>query len=207
MHTLWDCDGVNAPVTGLWAAYVAKFGEGMTQRQVGDIAGVDQATVGRWLRSEKVPTEAGTVAKLAQGFHRNPLEAFVAAGFLSVEEAGRGLEKDSRALLAELVNGLLRESRKADGDHRRSLAMGIASTILWEKHQEGTILGPDALRSAVRDGHERVGLESPPLENLSKSSADSMIQSLLDIAAARMEYEIADAARDEDNETPKLADG
>ena len=71
-----------------WAEYFTRLTRGETQTQIGKRIGVDQTTVGRWLRNEKKPTDAGTVAHAAQTYGGNVLEAFVAAGFLTEEEAG-----------------------------------------------------------------------------------------------------------------------
>ena len=104
MHT---CRMVIAMTTktrakGLWAVYVLDLADGRTQSEVAELAGTNQTTVGRWLSGSKVPTDAAHVAKIARAFGRNPLEAFVAAGMLDEDEAGRGLSDESRARLAML---------------------------------------------------------------------------------------------------------
>lgn len=86
----------------LWAAYVFDLAGDRTQDEVAELVGTNQTTVGRWLRGAKVPTDAVTVAHVARSCGRNPLEAFVAAGMLDEDEAGRGLSQDSRNLLAHL---------------------------------------------------------------------------------------------------------
>lgn len=84
-----------------WSAYLLYITEGRTQVEIGKIAGTTQVTISRWLKG-LVPTSAPVVAKVARAFGRNPLEAFVAAGMLDEDEAGRGLSEDSRKLLTYL---------------------------------------------------------------------------------------------------------
>lgn len=133
------------PSAPLWAAYVATFGKGLTQEQIGSRAGVNQATVGRWLGGKKAPTEAATVAALAVAFDRNPLEAFVAAGFLSEEEAGRGLEDDSREVL-EFLRTFVRPV-----DDLRDRAFSIAFAEVGRRDRRREVLPPDALSRVVDD--------------------------------------------------------
>lgn len=92
----------------MWSDYVREITRGSaqkaeTQAEIGELVGVHQSTIGRWLRDDEPhPTDAAQIAKFAQAFDRNPLEAFVAAGILSEEEAGAGLKADSRKLLDDL---------------------------------------------------------------------------------------------------------
>ncbi len=167
---------------GLWALYVATLGEGKTQRQVGEMTGVDQATVGRWLRGEKIPTEAGVVAKLAQGFGRNPLEAFVAAGFLSVDDAGRGLERDSRRLLASLSDRVGSKERAAELEEAQKVALAIAARVLLERDEQGEILGAQALTESMDEGRRRVGLPPSSGTFSSQGYVEDMIAGLLFLA-------------------------
>lgn len=87
----------------LWQAYVAHFTPGETQAQVAARAGVDQTTAGRWQRGDKVPTSPAVVAKFCQSADRNPVEGFVAAGMLTLEEAGRALEPAEVQLLKSIA--------------------------------------------------------------------------------------------------------
>ena len=84
----------SVPSVNTWQKYVQIVGEDssdMTQTAIGERTGIAQSTISRWLRGTKLPTEAAQVAKFAQSYKRNPLEAFVAAGMLTEAEAGRGL--------------------------------------------------------------------------------------------------------------------
>ena len=56
------------------------------QNVVAQRTGVDQATISRWKKSDQ-PGRADNVAALARAYGRPVLEAFVAAGFLTAEEA------------------------------------------------------------------------------------------------------------------------
>lgn len=89
-----------------WQRYVARVTNGATQTAIGEQSGIAQSTIGRWLNGKKAPTEAAKVAAFALAYDRNPLEAFVAAEMLSVDDAGRGLNQEERALLAGLSDDL-----------------------------------------------------------------------------------------------------
>lgn len=155
---------MNTSVDGLWAAYVTRFGEGMTQRQIGEKAGVDQATAGRWVRGEKVPTEAAVVARLAQGFGRNPLEAFVAAGFLSLDEVGRGLEKESADLLRTMMKSIeARQEASRDALRLRQIIREAGETLAAAQ-ERGEVLGEKSLAAAVNLA--RAGRGEEPLADV-----------------------------------------
>lgn len=86
----------------LWSRYLLHIANGATQLEIGNAVGTTQVTISRWLTKGLVPTSAPVVATVARAYGRNPLEAFVAAGMLNEDEAGRGLDNDSRELLAGL---------------------------------------------------------------------------------------------------------
>lgn len=72
-----------------WSTYVTRLTRGETQQQVADrIKVADQTTVGRWRKGTTTPRDTAVVAAFAQAYGGNVLEAFVAAGFLTREEAG-----------------------------------------------------------------------------------------------------------------------
>lgn len=85
-----------------WQKYVRLITDEATQTAIGERTGIAQSTISRWLNATKVPTEAAQVAKFAQAYKRNPLEAFVAAGMLNQKEAGLGLKLAERKLLDSL---------------------------------------------------------------------------------------------------------
>lgn len=70
-----------------WPEYVRRLSRGDNQVAIEARTSVDQGTVSRWLRGKTTPSP-GQAAKFAQSYGGNVLEAFVAAGFLTAEEAG-----------------------------------------------------------------------------------------------------------------------
>lgn len=87
----------------MWSDYVKDVSAGVTNRVIAETCDprVNQTTAGRWLRDEVRPS-AGDVAAFANGFGRNVLEAFVAAGLLDEADARSGLPETSRAYLDKL---------------------------------------------------------------------------------------------------------
>jgi transcriptional regulator with XRE-family HTH domain len=70
-----------------WATYVARVARTDVSTEIAKATGINQSSVYRWLKEEATPTTAHA-ARFAQTYGRNVLEAFVAAGFLTAEEAG-----------------------------------------------------------------------------------------------------------------------
>ena len=70
-----------------WPGYVRRLSRGDNQVAIEARTSIDQGTVSRWLRGKTSPSPA-QAAKFAQSYDGNVLEAFVAAGFLTAEEAG-----------------------------------------------------------------------------------------------------------------------
>lgn len=103
--------GTLVPMT-TWQKYVATITGDATQTAIAERTEIAQTTIGRWLNGTKAPTEAAKVAAFAQSYDRNPLEAFVAAGMLTVDQAGRGLEAHSVKLLESLVDELAPRRQK-----------------------------------------------------------------------------------------------
>jgi len=93
---------MTAKTSDLWSAYLLHITNGATQVEIAKAVGTTQVTISRWLNTGLVPTSAPIAAKVARAYGRNPLEAFVAAGMLNEDEAGRGLDDESRDLLAGL---------------------------------------------------------------------------------------------------------
>ncbi len=116
----------------MWQQYVAAVAGGATQTAIGERTGIAQSTIGRWLNGGYVPTEAAKVAAFAQAYERNPLEAFVAAGMLTQDEAGRGLDESSVILLRSLApasteSPAARNPRAEDPPVRLVVAKGTAA--------------------------------------------------------------------------------
>jgi len=68
-----------------WWTYVERTARGDTQAKVADRIGVTSPSVGRWAKGS-LP-DPSTAADFARAYGRPVLEAFVAAGFLTAEEA------------------------------------------------------------------------------------------------------------------------
>jgi transcriptional regulator with XRE-family HTH domain len=81
------CVTVVRIVSMTWPEYVRRVSRGDNQVAIEARTSIDQGTVSRWLRGKTTPSPA-QAAKFAQSYDGNVLEAFVAAGFLTAEEAG-----------------------------------------------------------------------------------------------------------------------
>lgn len=97
MHTL----GTLVPMTS-WGEYVVGIARTEVSTEIASATGIGQSTIYRWLHKGAEPTTAHA-AKFALTYGRNVLEAFVAAGFLTEEEAGMrpAREPDLAAVAAE----------------------------------------------------------------------------------------------------------
>jgi len=71
-----------------WSSYVQDLTRGEPQDKVGKKVGVDGSTVHRWRKKGARPGKPVEVAALAVAYGGNVLEAFVAAGYLTPEQAG-----------------------------------------------------------------------------------------------------------------------
>lgn len=67
-----------------WWRYVRKHSNGETNTTIGRKVGISGSSVGRWDKSRPDPAQA---AAFARAYNRPVLEAFIAAGFLTPEEA------------------------------------------------------------------------------------------------------------------------
>lgn len=107
-----------------WYAYVQSVAPDAPQKTLAAAAGVDGSTVSRWKNGFAPKPE--NVAAFARAYNRPVLEAFVAAGFLTAEEAKmrpagkpQVSDLDSRELLAEVERrmGLAQEADLDDPAH------------------------------------------------------------------------------------------
>ncbi|VEW13511.1 Uncharacterised protein [Brevibacterium casei] len=99
-----------------WNDYVARVAEGETQATIAAKLGVSGPTVSRWKKFGPRPENVSTFAR---AYGRPVLEAFVAAGYLTPEEAGETpTAAPSLASLTddELVRELTRRLKKAGED-------------------------------------------------------------------------------------------
>ncbi|WP_225754689.1 helix-turn-helix transcriptional regulator [Actinotalea sp. Marseille-Q4924] len=102
-----------------WWQYVERVSSGAAQGDIAQAAGVSGPTVSRW-RSGKQGVDPGPAARFARAYGRPVLEAFVAAGFLTPEEAkAKVLINDPQDLtdeeLLELLRSRLHGQRSRDG--------------------------------------------------------------------------------------------
>lgn len=110
-----------------WWQYVETHAAGETQERIARRVDVSTPTVGRWRNSAPRPE---TVAAFARAYGRPVLEAFVAAGFLTADEAGaqvttHRLEEPSDEQLLSLLARRLRQAREdvmGNAQHPASIA-------------------------------------------------------------------------------------
>lgn len=104
MHACMCGGTVLLVTTDMWSAYVRRLlalSEQTETAFVRDLS-VPQGSFNRWKNGKSVPDKAGDVAQFATECKRNVLEAFVAAGMLTIDDAGKGLPAKSRAFLWSL---------------------------------------------------------------------------------------------------------
>ena len=70
-----------------WWRYVAAVTGNATQKDIASATGIDQSSISRWQRGTNTP-RAEAVVTLARTYGRSPVEALVAAGYLSSSELG-----------------------------------------------------------------------------------------------------------------------
>ena len=70
-----------------WAEYVARVTRDLSQTQVGLVSGISQSTIGRWKRGGIDAPRVEVVVSFARTLGRNPIEALIAAGYVTAEEA------------------------------------------------------------------------------------------------------------------------
>lgn len=103
-----------------WSEYVRATIGSDQQVQAAKKAGVNQTTMSRWLNGGQAGA-AENIAGFARGYSRPVLEAFLAAGFLTPEEASarvtitRYEQPDDDTLIA-LLTERLRRDREDGGD-------------------------------------------------------------------------------------------
>lgn len=106
-----------------WWRYVVTVTGNATQSEIAGATGIDQSTISRWQRGTSTP-RAEAVVSFARAYARSPVEALVAADYLTSEDMGvvemTTLTGDltrvsSESLLSELRRRLL---AAAPGDGR-----------------------------------------------------------------------------------------
>ncbi len=69
-----------------WPQYIARVAVGMSQKEIAAAAGIDSSGVSRWRSGENMPRAENVIA-FAQSIGREPVEALVAAGYLTPDQA------------------------------------------------------------------------------------------------------------------------
>lgn len=88
----------------MWWDYVQQVAKGAKQAEIAEKAGVNQVTVSRWKKGAD-SARPENVAAFARAYDRPVLEAFVAAGFLTAEEAN--VRPDTVQALSDLDDDAL----------------------------------------------------------------------------------------------------
>ena len=70
-----------------WWRYVVVVTGAATQKDIASATGIDQSSISRWQRGANTPRAEAVVA-FARAYARSPVEALVAAGYLSSDEIG-----------------------------------------------------------------------------------------------------------------------
>lgn len=93
-----------------WWAYVLERSGGQQQSDIGEAFGVNQTTVSKW-KTGKVTPKPENVIQFARAFRRPPVEALIAAGYLTESEAADVIEV--RPSMADATDdALLNEVRR-----------------------------------------------------------------------------------------------
>jgi transcriptional regulator with XRE-family HTH domain len=71
----------------VWWRYVMTVTGNAPQKDIAGATGIDQSSISRWQRGNTTPRAEAVVA-LARAYGRSPVEALVAAGYLSSSELG-----------------------------------------------------------------------------------------------------------------------
>ena len=112
-----------------WPEYVRAISGGAINAEIAKRAGVTGPSVSRWFSQGSLPDPA-TAARLARSYDRPVLEAFVAAGFLTSEEAGErpsappSLVSLTDGELIEEVSRRMKEGRDAGNTRQKIVQLG-----------------------------------------------------------------------------------
>lgn len=99
-----------------WSEYVRRITRGYTQAQIADRAGVAESNVGRWLRGQRGRPLPDSVLALAKAFDRPPVEALIAAGWVTAEDVTMPARTPlSVYSLSDLLDEVRRRTVGSDG--------------------------------------------------------------------------------------------
>lgn len=104
-----------------WAEYVRAVIGDESGRAVAQLIGQSESAISRWKTGAVVPEPRQAVA-FARAFERNPIEALIAAGYLTAEEAGQSIDPPRPLQLREftdleIASEMLRRVEAGPGDH------------------------------------------------------------------------------------------
>ena len=95
-----------------WSDYVRRIAGELNQLEIAAKTGLAQTNIGRWMRGEHVVPKAESVVAFARAFDEPPVEALVAAGYITAEEAGARARRQKTPLKefseVELLEEMLR---------------------------------------------------------------------------------------------------
>jgi DNA-binding transcriptional regulator YdaS (Cro superfamily) len=137
-----------------WSAYVRRLTGDEPQDQVGRKVGLNGSTINRW-RNGSRPGKPGEVAALAVAYGGNVLEAFVAAGFLTPEQAGVPPKArpdwtavSNEELLEQVAARLVPDGAAATAEEEQAVsAPGGRSSIAVAAHEDASITKEQETRS------------------------------------------------------------
>ena len=136
-----------------WSRYVHALTRGEPQDAVGRKAGVNGSTVHRW-RNGSRPGRPAEVAALAVAYGGNVLEAFVAAGYLTAEQAGVPPKAppdwdtvSNEELLEQVAARLDRDAASRSGSGQSVSAPTGNSSVAMAAHEDVSIAGEQEVRN------------------------------------------------------------
>lgn len=110
-----------------WWDYVGRIANGATQDKIARLVDVTGPTIGRWKTSAPRPEN---VAAFARAYGRPVLEAFIAAGFLTEEDAATQVtitrqQDPSDEELLDLLRRRLERDRQESGSRGDTAPIGV----------------------------------------------------------------------------------
>jgi transcriptional regulator with XRE-family HTH domain len=126
-----------------WSRYVRALTRDEPQEAVGRRVGLNGSTINRW-RNGSRPGKPAEVAALAVAYDGNVLEAFVAAGYLTPEQAG--IPPRSRPDWGAVTNEELLEQVAARLEAPLS-ATGGSPAVAMAAHEDVSITGEQEARN------------------------------------------------------------